>query len=139
MSALCANKMELSPPMLDVLALYLYTSLNIQAFNLLQIAYSNNIFLHPPQAAFEPLGPEDGVVPHTPVLEGKQLPMGSQTIPSTPLDPTSSAVPQLAMTMQATGGMEKKMNVFMHPCCTGHYLTSEPKGVLIISSLPSHQ
>ena len=59
-----------------------------------------------PQAAFEPLGPEDGVVPHTPVLEGKQLPMGSQsqTIPSTPSDPPSSAVPQLAMTMQATGG-----------------------------------
>ena len=61
-------------------------------------------------AAFEPLGPEDGVVPHTPVLEGKQLPMGSQiqTIPSTPSDPPTSAVPQLAMTMQATGGKEKK-------------------------------
>ena len=78
----------------------------------IQLCYKirNNIIFHTPQAAFEPLGPEDGVVPHTPVLEGKQLPMGSQsqTIPSTPLDPTSSAVPQLAMTMQATGGMEKK-------------------------------
>ena len=36
--------------------------------------------------------------------------MGSQiqTIPSTPSDPPTSAVPQLAMTMQATGGKEKK-------------------------------
>lgn len=86
-----------------------------QAFKLLQNTYKHTVillsstFLLTPQAAFEPLGPEDGVVPHTPVLEGKQLPMGSQiqTIPSTPLDPTSSAVPQLAMTMQATGGKEK--------------------------------
>ena len=49
------------------------------------------------------------MVPHTPVLEGKQLPMASQsqTIPSTPSDPPTSAVPQLAvsaLSMHATGG-----------------------------------
>ena len=43
----------------------------------------------------------------------------SQTIPSTPSDPPTSAVPQLAMTMQATGG--KKMT--MHHI--GYYLTRE--------------
>lgn len=57
------------------------------------------------------------MVPHTPVLEAKQLQMvsQSQTIPCTPSDPPTSAVPQLAISaisMQATGG-EQDDN-FMH-------------------------
>ena len=49
------------------------------------------------------------MVPHTPVLEGKQLPMASQsqTIPCTPSEPPANTVPQLAVSavsMQATGG-----------------------------------
>lgn len=83
---------------------------------LLQYIYVCKVYLSPftcaPQA-FESVGLEDGVVPHTPVLEGKQLPMGSQsqTIPCTPSDPPSSAVPQLAMSTQATGG--KQMNEYV--------------------------
>ena len=70
------------------------------------LIHSRNSFNY---QAFDSLGPEDGVVPHTPVLEGKQLPMASQiqTIPCTPSEPPTSAVPQLAVSaasMQATGG-----------------------------------
>ena len=65
--------------------------------------------MHVTTQAFDNLGPEDGVVPHTPVLEAKQLPMANQgqTIPSTPSEPPTSAVPQLAVSavsMQSSGG-----------------------------------
>lgn len=48
------------------------------------------------------------MVPHTPVLEAKPLPMANQgqTIPSTPSEPPTSAVPQLAVSvtsMQSSG------------------------------------